>query len=171
MPFLSTDSKQGGNFDPITPGEYEVVISEVQVTTSSSQNPMIKAVLVIRSDVDQEFANRKIFDNLAVTEAAMFKFHNLSSALGFEDGHEFDTLEEFAQSILYSTVRVKTKQEEYNGNVNAKVVTYKPSEEGAASPESVVNASTYGGRSSRTASDPFADDGKPIDISDDDLPF
>ncbi|WP_411347052.1 single-stranded DNA-binding protein [Paenibacillus sp. WLX2291] len=33
------------------------------------------------------------------------------------------------------------------------------------------NRSQSGNRSSRTNQDPFSDDGKPIDISDDDLPF
>lgn len=140
--FFSMDEKQAGGFDALPKGEYEVVISEVKVDKSSNGNPMIKATLTVRTDVDQEGSNRKIFDNLVATEKAMFKFHNLGKALGWEQGREFATLDEYAREILYKPVRIKLGQRTYQDKLQNNVESYIPAQ------------APYGGPSN--SDDPFA---------------
>lgn len=159
MSFLKTNSNEAGGFGVLTPGEYEVVISEVQKKTSQAGNDVLNLTLTVRSNVDQLHQKRKIFDSLTVTEKAMFKFHNLGMAL-FGEGSEFGSLDEFKKAITNQYVRVliKTKTETYQGQTKDKdvVVTYMPS-------------ATEGG--SEGASDPWGNDGRPIDVSDEELPF
>lgn len=160
MAFLKTSSTEAGGFGPLTPGEYEVVISEAKISTSeTSGNEVLKLTLTVRSNVDQPHKKRKVFDNLAVTEKAMFKFHNLSMAL-FGEGTEFASLAEFKKAVTNQCVRVliKTEKNTYQGQTKDvdRVVTYKLSE------------ADGGGEGN---GDPFEDDGRPIDISEDDLPF
>jgi hypothetical protein len=160
MSFLKTNPNEAGGFGPLTPGEYEVVISEAKSAKSQSGNDMIKLTLTVRSNVPQLHQKRKIFDNLVVSEKAMFKFHNLSMAL-FGEGTEFATLEDFRKAIANQYVRVliKTEQNTHNGVTRDqdRVVTYKEPQDGSGSEVS--------------SGDPFQDDGRPVDISEDDMPF
>lgn len=161
MSFLKTDPSKAGGFQPIKPGNYECVISKVEVTTAqSSGNPMMKVELTVRNGVEQEFKGRKLFDNLAVTEKAMFKFHNLSHAL---EGDEFESLEQFAKFIKNKFVRVVVinKNETYQGETTLRdrISSYKKTEHpgGADSDEA-------------GAFDEVVED-RGSDINDDDLPF
>lgn len=163
MSFFQFDPKQAGNagFDPVPAGEYEVIISEAKVDTFKSGNRGIKVTLTIRDDVAQEGGKRKVFDNFVEVPEAAFKFHNLAAGLQWGEGDTAATLEDFASKIRYASVRAKFKVTAASGNYAAKneVVTYLPSQAGAHS----------GGNGGQQ--DPFHNDGKPIDISDDDLPF
>lgn len=160
--FFTYDEKQaGGSFDLLPAGDYEVIISSTEVTESSAGNPMIKAVLTIRNDVEQEGQKRKLFENYVATEKAMFKFHQVAKALEWGQGEGVANLEEFAERILYQAVKVKLKVGKPQNGYEAKneIVTYMPTDY------------PYAGAGSNQE-DPYAlDDGKPIDISEDDLPF
>jgi len=164
MPFFTHDSSQAGGFEPLPIGEYECIISEVKIDVSKGEKtkgaPLLKLVLTVREDVEQEGAKRKIFDQLVAAENTMFKFHQLSEALGFENGQEFDTIEEYAEAIAYQPVRIKSKNEEYQGKTNTKVNFYKPSE---APVDGVAIANAVVGRTNPLDA--------PTDISDEDLPF
>jgi hypothetical protein len=160
MSFLKTNKDEAGGFGVLTPGEYEVVISEVKKTTAKeSGNEMLALQLTVRSNVDQLHKKRKIFDNLVVSEKAMFKFHNLAMAL-FGEGSEFESLDAFKKAITNQYVRVLIKNENntYKGETKLvdRVVNYMPS-------------AAEGGSDAPT--DPFADDGRPIDVNEDELPF
>lgn len=160
MSFLKTNSNEAGGFGLLTPGEYEVVISEVKKGKSQAGNEKLDLTLTIRSNVEQKHQKRKIFDTLAVTEKAMFKFHNLGMAL-FGEGQEFGSIDEFKKAITnqYVRVKIKTDKSVYQGEEREKdvVVTYMPATDGAGGGEGPA--------------DPFQDNGRPIDISEDDLPF
>ena len=207
MSFFTTDHSQVKNtFEPVKPGEYEVVITETEVKTSQNGNPMIRTVYTIRSDVDQPFQNRKLFDNLVQSENAMFRFQQVAKAIGLPNGFSVSTIEEFAKLMLYKAVRVKVtnKNEVYNGETRVRenivfisepTVPYggetandpfanvgddfpeMPDEENNISSvppwevsEPKPQPSNKKKGKSKSA-DPFADDGKPLDISEDDIPF
>lgn len=115
---------KGGTFEPLAVGEYEVIISEAKIETAkTSGNQMVKATLTVRQDVEQPGKNRKIFDNLVATQAAMWKFQQLFKALNFEDGKSFSGgIVEVAKEIMNKPVRVKIKHENYtNGQGEQKV--------------------------------------------------
>lgn len=161
--FNYNPNEAGSGFDPLPAGEYEVIISEAKVTTFASGSRGIKVTLTVRDDVDQEGGKRKVFENFVETPAAMFKFHNLAKGLEWAEGDGADTLEEFAEKIQFAAVRVKLKVKAATAQYAAgnDVVTYLPTQA----------ASHSGGGFGGNSKDPFYDDGKPIDISDDDLPF
>lgn len=156
---FTVNGKEAGGFEAFAPGEYEVIISEAKATESANGNPMVKVTLTVRNDVDQANQKRKIFENYVQTPAAMFKFQQVAKALGWEDGKQINSLDEFANEILYQAVRVKTNIRTSSGyEPSTNVIAYKPSE------------FAYDGAGGQV-NDPFSTDGAPIDISDDDLPF
>lgn len=157
MSFFNVNHKDAGAFDPIAPGKYEALITKVEPTESRAGNPMLKVTLTIRADVEQDFQKRKLFDNLVASEKAMFKFNQVAKAVEIPDGTPVDTMEDFAGQILYKPVEVTVKNEMYEGKPQDRVTFY-----------DVSNFEYEGGDQSN---DPFQDDGKPIDISDDDMPF
>ena len=161
--FFTFDEKEAGGFDLLAAGDYEAIISVTEITTSSGDNPMINVTLTIRNDVEQEGQKRKIFDRLVATERAMFKFHQLAKALQWGQGEGAANLEEFAEKILYQQVKAKLKISPARGNYAEKndVVTYLVTDYPTGDAGVGPDTNPYN----------FDDDGKPIDISDDDLPF
>lgn len=159
MSFLKFDQSQagGGDFAPLPVGEYEVVISEVKIDKSKAGNDMVKLTLTVRDNVDQPGQKRKFFDNMVVTEKAMFRFHQLIQALGFEQGHEFPTLVDFAKAIQFKNVRLKNKHEEYEGKQQDRVHYYMG-----------THHAHSGGQ---TAADPFSVPTGSTEIPTGDLPF
>lgn len=158
--FNYNPNEAGSGFDPVPAGEYEVIISEAKVATFNSGNRGLKITLTIRDDVDQEGGKRKVFENFVESANAMFKFHNLAKGLEWAEGDGATTLEDFANKVQYAAVRVKLKVTAATGQYAAKneVVTYLPTQAASHS------GGGFGG-------DPFKNDGTPIDISEDDLPF
>lgn len=163
---FSVNSKEIGGFDPLPKGDYEMVVTEVKIrqgeTAFSSGNTGLDVTLTVRNDVEQEGAKRKVFDTLVALPSVMFKFQQYSVAVGLEEGTKIESLEAFAKAIMYKPVTatlgidsyVKDGDKVFKNDVKA----IKPAKTGYA-----------GG--APTGGDPFSDDGKPIDISDDDLPF
>lgn len=158
MGFFQVNHKEAGGFDALPKGEYEAVITDVKMDTAKSGNEMIKITLTIRDDVEQEAQKRKLFDNLVITDNMMWKFQQVSKAAQLEDGVVVETPADFAKAIHYRAVRITVGQRVYNDQLQNEVKAYK---------EATV---AYGGQGGQTK-DPFATDGPPIDISDDDLPF
>jgi hypothetical protein len=197
MSFFTTDHNEAGNmFDPVAPGKYEAVITQAEVTAAKeSGNPMIKVTYTIRSDVDQRFQKRKLFDNYVASEKAMFKFQQAAKAIGMPQGSQVGSIEEFAKMILFRAVKitVANKKEVYQGEervrdnvtfVDEPSVPYNggngpavnpfevpPGVEDETPPWEQAEEKPKGKGKKGKQADPFADDGKPIDISDDDLPF
>lgn len=119
MGFFTTDHDEAKNkFTPVKPGKYEVVVSESKVDTAkTSGNPMIKVTYTIRSDVDQEFQKRKVFDNFVATEKTMFKFQQAAKAMGFGQGQDIPSIEWFANQLLYKAFKltIRNKKDTYQG--------------------------------------------------------
>jgi hypothetical protein len=164
MSFFTFDKNQSSNV--IAPGNYEVFITECKHATFGSGAQGFKLSLTIRTDVEQAHGKQKLFENLVMGENTMFKFHQLLGALGFEDGTSFETEQAFQQAVLNQALRVKVINEPYNGETVARIRTFLPSQLGG---EFVDTFDQPGNRD--PFADPFADDGKPIDISEDELPF
>ncbi|CAB4142492.1 Protein of unknown function DUF669 [uncultured Caudovirales phage] len=111
-----------GEFPTIDEGTYEGIIKEVEVTQSKSGNDMIKVTVVIRDDVKQQFAKRKVWDYLVVTEKTKWKLNQVAKAIGMADGAKVATIQEFAKSILWAAVKVKIKHEQdtYQGETKTR---------------------------------------------------
>lgn len=152
--FFTFDPNQaGGGFQTPPEGEYECLISKAEPTVSKTSGaPMVKVELTIRKDVEQEAGGRKVFDNIVFSEKAMFKVHQIAGVAGVQNANN---IEDFASQLYGKAVKIKTKNEEYQGKENAKVNYYMNSDlEGVSDPES--------------SDDPFAGG---ADFDDNDMPF
>jgi hypothetical protein len=169
MSFLTTDYtevKEGGNggdFQPLPIGDYEVLVSKVEMKKTQNKVDMISLELTVRDDVAQEGKKRKFFDNLPIMPQLMWKIQTISKHAGFPVGQEFATPADFAKALQYKCFSIRNKHEEYNGKTSDRVAYYNASKHPLAS----------GGSSSDpfANNDPFAQTGKTIDIQESDLPF
>lgn len=159
--FFTTNSGEagGGEFTPVPEGVYEAIASEIEIKTFNSGNKGLSVKYTIRDDVDQEAKKRIIFDNLVVTEKAMFKFHQVAKAIPELDGKDFKDedhlLKEFAKTMKGKPVKVNIKHDPTRDTFIERV-------QGLA--KSGLSAGGSG-------ANPFAGQGQEIDISDDELPF
>ena len=123
---FSWDSKLPANVEqkdfsvpPI--GEYNFMVVEVEKTyAQSSGNPMLKVRL------DLQGADGCLFDNLVLTDKAMFKVVSFLESIGLkEKGKELlISIGEAADKAVGLEGRCVLKRETYNGEVRAKVDKY-----------------------------------------------
>lgn len=102
-------------------GEYNFIVAEVEKTyAQSSGNPMLKVRL------DLQGADGCVFDNLVLTERAMFKVVTFLESIGLkEKGKDLSiSIGEAADKAVGLEGRCKIKHETYNGETRAKVDKY-----------------------------------------------
>ncbi|UED76079.1 DUF669 domain-containing protein [Brevibacillus sp. DP1.3A] len=117
MGFKIDHSRAGSDFEPIKPGEYEVVPInyELKPATDSGNNRIVFDY-EIRSDVDQPCQGQKLlYDNFTITENAMWRIQQASKAAGFPDGMEFANFKEWADTFKGKAVRVYVGERTHNG--------------------------------------------------------
>jgi hypothetical protein len=124
--FLTVNYSEGNNggkkeFELIAEGKYQAIIKEAEVTKSSAGDDMIKITVVIRDDVRQQFAKRKLWDYI-VPEKVKWKVQQVAKAVELADGVSVNTIQDFAKSILFKpvTITVKHEQQEYNGETKTR---------------------------------------------------
>lgn len=102
-------------------GEYNFMVVSVEKTyAKSSGAPMLKVRL------DLQGADGSVFDNLVISEKAMFKVVSFFESVGVkEKGKELDlSIGDAASKAEGLEGRCKIKHETYNGEVRAKVDRY-----------------------------------------------
>lgn len=102
-------------------GEYDFMVVEVEKTfAQSSGNPMLKVRL------DLQGADGSVWDNLVLTEKAMFKVVTFLESIGLKEKGKDMTLSigEAADKAVGLEGRLKIKHETYNGEARAKVDHY-----------------------------------------------
>ncbi|TCP32158.1 uncharacterized protein DUF669 [Scopulibacillus darangshiensis] len=134
------DHSQVKEFEPIKPGEYEVIPVNYELKTAKSGSNMVVVDYEIRSDVDQPNQGQKIlYDNFVVTENSMWRFQSASKAAQFPDGVEFSSYKEWADAFINKPLRVVVgEQDGNNGKKYPQVNVFKESE---AAPMEQVNIS------------------------------
>lgn len=148
--FKRDDEKAGGSFQVLPEGEYEVFFSVTTPAATKAGNPMIKAELVIDPVNNEVGGKRKIFDYLLFQENANFKVNQIAKIFDITTAENID---DYAKQIYGKRIRIKTKNEEYEGQMNPKVSYYKASTipEGSASTDDPF----AGGASTDTTDLPF----------------
>ena len=102
-------------------GEYNFMVKDVDKTfAKSSGNPMLKVRL------DLQGADGCVFDNLVISEKAMFKLISFFESVGVkEKGKDMKlSIGDAALEAMNREGRCKIKHETYNGEVRAKVDKY-----------------------------------------------
>lgn len=163
--FSYNPSEASTGFDLIATGDYEAFISAAEIKTFGSGNTGIAMTITIRDDIPgQEYGKRKLWQNLVPTDKGMAMFHTIAKAVGKEAGWQVPSLEAYRDEIQSKPIRIfvnskwETNQQTGEKSQRNNIAAFKESQAGGAftAPTGMV--------------DPFAQ-GKPINISDDDLPF
>lgn len=159
---------KSGDFGPLEKGWYECFITGVDadVVSSVKGTPGLEIVLTVRDDVEQPGKRKKVWETLWISEKAMIRVQKLLKAVGRGSGAASQG--EMVRLLTGKPISVEVDQQSYTSNTGeAKVkntVTF------LGFNESKVGGSWVAPEGSES-NDPFANDGKPINISDDDLPF
>jgi hypothetical protein len=129
MSFKIDHSQAAGTYEPIKPGEYEVIVINYELKKSSTDKNVVSVDYEIRSDVEQPNKGQKIlYDNFVVSDNTMWRFQSASKAAGFPNGKEFNSFKEWAEFFLNKSLRVVVGEREYNGKKYAQVKGFKESQ-------------------------------------------
>lgn len=113
--------------DLIPEGNYEVVIQKATAMTFvSSQYEGIKLMMSIREDTEQTFYQKRVFDNLTLNGA--YKIKQIIESLDISKYNNWKSLEDFAELIEGSHMKVYIKHREFNGRLCEQVSRYMKTE-------------------------------------------
>lgn len=117
----------------IPEGKYEVVVAKAFEDAAKSGTMFINLHLVVRNDiVGQPQQNRYIFGSIWQSKETYQypsgMLNAVAKALRIENGKRYNSMEELLSDFVGKTCRVTVKHEEYNGNINARVKSWEPSE-------------------------------------------
>lgn len=176
--------------EPIKAGEYEVYANAFDIGFSQAGNERVQFNYFIREDVQQPSQGSEIrFDNFTNTPNAAWRMNSLMKALGFQNGTEFPDMLTWAKTMLGRPLRVKVEMEANdNGKEYARVKQLKASQFPQMQQQPVIkmdqqqqsranqfnqpNQASYGQPNiNYQAQTNNFDEGRPINISEDDLPF
>jgi hypothetical protein len=115
-----TQTKAQEGFDPLPPGEYQVQVTDTQVTQSKSGNPMLKIVLTVLGPTHQ---GRRLFDMFVLNnDIAMSRLKGMATAGGHQNPDYIRDTEE----LHGLRMQVKVKIEEQPGyNAQNRISSYK----------------------------------------------
>lgn len=79
---LDFTNVQGGSFTPVPEGEYNVVLEKAEMKKAKTDGSDM--ISVTWSITDEEYENRKLFENYSLKPQALWKLKNTLGALGFD---------------------------------------------------------------------------------------
>lgn len=117
MSFELNYEKLGDN-GLMKPGVYEVTIEKAEEQEYNGRKN-ISMWLGVRTDVEQEYKNKKIFHNIyKAKDTGKYNanfFNLLGKITGIPEGKKFDSLEALLKELIGKPARVTVEHEEYNG--------------------------------------------------------
>lgn len=160
--------------EKIKDGEYEVIITQAAEDAYDSGAEYAGLRLTIRNDIPQDHKNSIIFERIFKAKATgqynKKMFSTIGKAVQLKEGASYSSYEELLNDFLNKPlcVRVATKKSDCGQYENTNVVFggWKPT----AFPN-VQHQFKSKGNANTSGNSPFKNDGEPIDISDDDVPF
>lgn len=115
----SLNDVESSSREPIDAGTYDAVISNItEKTGASSGKPYLSLELTV-ADSDEDFGGRKVFDNVSLSENALWKLKQLTDATGIDIDDEFDT-----EDFLGEEVTIVVDIEQTEGYDPKNVVKY-----------------------------------------------
>jgi len=132
MSYNLTDFKDENDYDVVDEGKYEAIIEKFEIKVAkSSGNEYVSIQYRIRSDVDQKYGNRVIFDIL--TKESTGDFFNrkkltrlIKAAYPINPPLDFATLDDIFNQLLGKKIiiNVRISENEYNGEKNKQNYVY-----------------------------------------------
>lgn len=182
MSFLKADytNLQNNDFEPLPQGDYEVIIEQANENVTNSGAKSVQMKLRVRKDLDnvaeladtnKKYHNRVVWINNWKRKATGRyndqQFQYILSALKVPEKKEFNTLDEYCQFIEHKPIRayIKITKDSYKGEEQ---------ERNDVAPWGFTQTKYPLGKTTPAATpvDPFKDNsGKPVIVTDDDLPF
>lgn len=107
------------DFEPVPDGWYEVRVERAEETTASTGSPGVKVALIIEGG---DFDGRWIWDRIWFTPKSMAFSRDKLEAIGITIPDGKFRLN--PSDLVGRRCAVRTKQEEYNGKLDAKVAAY-----------------------------------------------
>lgn len=176
--------------EPIKAGEYEVYANAFDIGFSQAGNERVQFNYFIREDVQQPSQGSEIrFDNFTNTPNAAWRMNSLMKAIGgLQNGAEFPDLLTWAKTMLGRPLRVKVDMEANDsGKEYPKVKQLKQSQFPQMQQQAIIKMdqkqqsranqfnqpyqSSFNQSNNNQAPNNNFDEGRPINISEDDLPF
>lgn len=129
---FSTNYEDVQDFDLISKGEYEVIITKIEERTTQNGATGLNFTLVIRNDVDQKYKNRCIFHTLwkrkeptqadITVQGYSFKqIMQLAKAVRLPSGKSYETVYKLLDELSGKIMRVTVGHKEYNGQTSEEV--------------------------------------------------
>ncbi len=138
MNYTYEADKSGGL---IAEGDYEATLERMERKTLPSGKEKISCMFRIRSDVEQKYGNKCVFDDIWAEKdnPGVFNRRRLNQLMGtqeIEDGHVFEDINEVIDFLLGSNliIHVGVEFDNYHGEDVNKVSYYKSSK---AKPQSL----------------------------------
>lgn len=107
---LNLDFSSVPSREPLEEGVYRLQIEQVEETTSSTGNPMLKVTYAVQ-DVEGQ---RKLWDNYVLIDKALWKLKELFDALGIDTS---SVVVMDVQELVGMEVKARVVQETYNGDI------------------------------------------------------
>lgn len=105
-------------FQRASEGVHHVKISDIQEKNTQGGDPMLQVAFEILSGDDKGV---KVFDNLVLTDKALWKFKSLLQIIGMKcDGKVAVDLD----NMIGKSLNINVTHEEYNGQIRARVSDY-----------------------------------------------
>lgn len=105
-------------FQRASEGIHHVKISDIQEKNTQGGDPMLQVAFEILSGDDKGV---KVFDNLVLTDKALWKFKSLLQIIGMKcDGKVAVDLD----NMIGKSLNINVTHEEYNGQIRARVSDY-----------------------------------------------
>lgn len=186
-----TDYQKDDSFGLLEKGDYEVILEKIEIKKALSGNNYANFTYRVRSDVDQKFKNRIIFDTIFQEKDASGKsngFFNraritkiVKAVYPENTPLKFDSIEDIFESIVGKklVVNVNQRHDDFRDDEVNYVVYFKASQHGdkvltsSSDVKNPISESSQGENVGIPASkqdDPFISSGTSL-VTEDDLPF
>jgi hypothetical protein len=137
------DATQANEYGLIEEGTYEVILEKAETKTLPSGKEKIAIMFRIRTDIEQPFQNRVLFEDIwKERDTEFFNRKRLNMLMGtqkFENGKTFASIAELLDELIGSFLQIKVvktyddyKQEEVNSISYYRSSEHKPQAVSAA---------------------------------------
>lgn len=114
LPVNMADVEAGGTFELMPPDVYEVEINNVELKKSQNGNDYLAMTYKVINN--EEWAGRKLWDNVSLVKEALFRLKQLSLACGVEITDEFSTEDFLGETLEVSVDIENTNKQDDDGN-------------------------------------------------------
>jgi len=109
MPLIKVGDVAKKSYDALPEGRYEVFVDKFDEPTNVDGVEVSRIMFTVRTDLDGDFKNRKLFTNIKSSDNFAWMINGLSKAVGIPVNSAYETLGEFLADIKGKPLVVKVK--------------------------------------------------------------